>query len=184
MNKGYSTTSPIPFDVARKICHDLLKSKDWKFGLYWAIGIYTALRISDILNIKWEDLRENKLRMAVKEKKTRKFRIIKVNKALSAIIESMPIEGKRGYVFSTNGSKPYDPSGVNRKIKRTLAQYGQPHKYESSHSLRKTFSTELYKKTGDLWLVCKVLNHSNPTITMRYIGVTQDEINKAYDLIE
>jgi len=184
MNSGYNTTSPLPFDQARTICQDLLVSKDWKFGLFWALGIYTALRISDILSITWEDLRSNSIKMVVKEKKTQKYRIIKVNKSLSTIVSRVLVDNvSSGFVFTNPKGIPYSREWYNKKIKKTLKSYDIDSEMQSSHCLRKTFSSELYKQTKNLWLVSKVLNHTNPSVTMRYIGMTQSDINDAYDLV-
>ncbi|SET85503.1 Phage integrase family protein, partial [Oceanobacillus limi] len=48
-----------------------------------------------------------------------------------------------------------------------------------THTLRKTFGYHLYKQTGDVALLQKILNHSDPAFTLRYIGIDQDAMNKA-----
>src|SRR5574344_968065 len=49
-----------------------------------------------------------------------------------------------------------------------------------THTLRKTFGYHHYKKFKDIAILQKILNHSNPQVTMRYIGIEQDAIEKSY----
>ena len=52
------------------------------------------------------------------------------------------------------------------------------------HSMRKTFGYHYYKKTKDIALLQNIFNHSSSAITLRYIGITDDLLDKAYDNIE
>ena len=48
-----------------------------------------------------------------------------------------------------------------------------------SHTLRKTFAYQLLRKSVDLHLLMKALNHSSPSVTLRYAGVEQEDIDNA-----
>ena len=50
-----------------------------------------------------------------------------------------------------------------------------------THTLRKTFGYHHYKKFKDIAILQKIFNHSNPTITLRYIGIEQDQIDESYN---
>ena len=50
-----------------------------------------------------------------------------------------------------------------------------------THTLRKTFGYHFYQRTKDVALLQKVFNHSSPSITLRYIGIDQDVIDKAIE---
>jgi integrase len=50
-----------------------------------------------------------------------------------------------------------------------------------THSLRKTFGYQVYKKSGcDLGLVQKLMNHSTSRVTLRYIGIDREAMDDAY----
>jgi integrase len=50
-----------------------------------------------------------------------------------------------------------------------------------THTLRKTFGYHVFVRSkGNLALVQKLLNHSSSAETLRYIGLTQEELNNAY----
>lgn len=53
-----------------------------------------------------------------------------------------------------------------------------------THTMRKSFGYHFYKKYNDVALLQKILNHSSPAITLRYIGVDQDEIDLSYNNFE
>ena len=48
-----------------------------------------------------------------------------------------------------------------------------------THTLRKTFGFHYYKQTGDIATLMQMFNHSKESITLKYIGITQDTMNKA-----
>ena len=50
-----------------------------------------------------------------------------------------------------------------------------------THTLRKTFGYHHYKKFKDVALLQKIFNHSSPAITLRYIGIDQEEIDESYN---
>ena len=47
--------------------------------------------------------------------------------------------------------------------------------------MRKTLAYNIYKKTKDLALVMRILNHSDPDYTLRYIGIVQRNLDDAYE---
>ncbi len=48
-----------------------------------------------------------------------------------------------------------------------------------THSLRKSFGYHMYKKDQNVALLMEIFNHASPDITLRYIGINQDEKDKA-----
>ena len=45
--------------------------------------------------------------------------------------------------------------------------------------MRKTFGYHMYQTTKDAAMLMKLFNHSDVHITLRYIGVEQDQTDKA-----
>ena len=52
--------------------------------------------------------------------------------------------------------------------------------FYGTHTLRKTFGYHHYHKFKDVALLQKIFNHYSPSITLRYIGIDQEEINNSY----
>ena len=49
-----------------------------------------------------------------------------------------------------------------------------------THTMRKTFGYHAYQAGKDITIIQKLLNHSSARETMRYIGITQDELDDVY----
>ena len=53
----------------------------------------------------------------------------------------------------------------------------------SAHSLRKTFGYQAYKQGVDITLLQSIFQHSSQAVTLRYIDITQENINDVYKKI-
>ncbi|WP_202801058.1 tyrosine-type recombinase/integrase [Paenisporosarcina sp. TG20] len=49
-----------------------------------------------------------------------------------------------------------------------------------THTLRKTFGYHAYQAGANIEIIQKLFNHSAPSITLRYIGITQDDLDDVY----
>lgn len=141
-------------------------------------GTYTGLRISDILKLKVKHVKGKKY-IDLKEQKTGKRNIIEINptlrKAYKDYCEDMDEEE---YLFRK--------SNINKPISRVMAwkimkDIGERFGVNNlgTHTLRKTFGYHYYKQTEDIATLMQMFNHSKESITLKYIGITQDTMNKA-----
>lgn len=154
----------------------VLKDKNERDYVMLMMGLYTALRISDILRIRVEDIKKDYINL--REKKTSKFRRIYLNHELKVALKSY-ISDKEPHEFLIRSRE-----GVNKPISRAraydiLKEAGKEVGIESigTHSLRKTFGYFAYKDTKDVAALQKLFNHSNPEETLRYIGIEQDNVD-------
>jgi len=147
--------------------------------MIFIFGINTGLRISDILKLKVGDVR-NKSHIHLVEQKSGKHARFKINgmlyQELANYMERMYDEQ---YLFKSREgwNKPLSRSQAHRILHETAAQVGLPE--IGTHSLRKTFGYHFYQQTRDIGLLQKIFNHASPSMTMRYIGITQDMIDHA-----
>lgn len=139
-------------------------------------GIHTGLRISDILKLRVRDVQGTHIR--IKEKKTGKMIRRLINPTLRRELNKY-IDGKNGRVVlfpSRNGvNKPLTRSGAYKMLRRAAAEVGIDE--IGTHTMRKTFGYHMYLKDGKLGRLQMLLNHSSEAVTMRYIGITQDELD-------
>lgn len=66
------------------------------------------------------------------------------------------------------------------KIINTVAKSVGIKEKIGTHTLRKTFGYHAFNNGYDITLIQKLFNHSSPSITLRYIGITQDELDDVY----
>jgi len=52
-----------------------------------------------------------------------------------------------------------------------------------THTMRKTFGYQAYKSGVDVYIIQDMLNHSTPAVTKRYIGLSQEDKDRAYIMI-
>ncbi len=160
---------------------DYLRLKSDRDALLFMFGIYSGLRVSDIIKLRVRDVK-GKDRMTVKETKTGKEKILKINSMLRKEI-AVYIIGKKDYEVLFKS-----PRGINKPISRQQAyniinNAGKHFGLEriGTHTMRKTFGFHIYQKTKDITLVQKLLNHSSPEFTLAYIGMTQKTMEDAVE---
>ncbi|MFZ1667599.1 MAG: tyrosine-type recombinase/integrase, partial [Trichococcus flocculiformis] len=54
----------------------------------------------------------------------------------------------------------------------------------SAHSLRKSFGYHSYKQGVDISLLQTIFQHSSQAVTLRYIDITQENINNVYKRVD
>jgi integrase len=160
----------------------ILKKQSYRNYFLFLFGINIGLRISDILKLKVKDVK-NKSHVVIKESKTMKVKRFKINKSLQEEIEEYIFDMKdEDYLFPSRTGKNSQP--LSRFMAyRILNDTAQKVELEEigTHTLRKTFGYHFYKQTKDVALLQNIFNHSAPSITLRYIGINQDIIDKAIE---
>ncbi|MBG9586906.1 tyrosine-type recombinase/integrase [Cytobacillus firmus] len=155
-----------------------LLGKSKRNYMLFVIGINTGLRISDILQLKKEDLFKTHLKL--REKKTKKEKRIRIPPSIrKELIEYAKDLQDGEYAFRSRqgGNSPIDRSTAYR-ILREAADYISLEEV-GTHTLRKTFGYHFYHLTKDVAMLQEIFNHSSPHITLKYIGVNQDAMDKA-----
>lgn len=185
-----TTTGSMDWDDFKSLIAKLERDGEYKFCLLIAVGVFTGLRISDLLQLRFSQF-ENTDILTVQEKKTKKVRRIKINADLNDIVKR--IKGKMKVVDSNQwifinryGTKPIDQSYVNVKLKEILKHYDIKMDGNcSSHFLRKTTGSRVMKLNNysneAIVLLMELFSHSSPAITRRYLGLREKEILDVYD---
>jgi len=148
--------------------------------LLFTLGTNCGLRISDILSLNVESVK-NKTSIRIQEKKTGKYKQFPINSKLKPMIENYTKNRNlKDPLFMTIFKNRLNRVAAYEIIKKACKEAGLEEKV-GTHTLRKTFGYHHYKKFKDVAILQKIFNHSNPEVTLRYIGIEQDEINKSYE---
>ena len=164
----------------------LLKQQNLRDYCLFVVGINSGLRISDLLKLTISDVIDgNKLkdRIRLREKKTNKFKDFPLSdNAKSALKEYLKT---REYttnepLFMSRKNKGFLLRQQAYKIINNVAKEVGIKEKIGTHTLRKTFGYHAYNNGYDITLIQKLFNHSSTSVALRYIGITQDELDDVY----
>ena len=198
------TSEPIKdMNDIKRIIKYLMDNHQYRDVMLFIVGIHTGLRISDIRELKFSDFINQdctfKDELVVFEKKTRKTRKLKSNrhmpihndikKIIITFLNNTPDVTLNDYMFtseSNNGSKsnkPMSRQAVDTMLKNTFKILNIKCKV-SCHTLRKTFSYHTIMQAKDksraIQQLQLLLGHSSQLCTLRYAGITDDELAQTY----
>jgi len=188
---GQKTKSDyIEWSKLQSLILKLERNGDLKFSLLISIGIYTGLRISDILVLRWKDIVEKDF-IEITEKKTKKFRRIRINQNLKEIIERMLLHSHNdleSLIFLNRfNTSAISVQFINRKLKTLATDYKlskEPTNIKS-HSLRKSFGRRVFENNDSsersLILLSEMFNHTSIKTTKVYLGIREKEMFEVYD---
>lgn len=157
-------------------------------------GLNTALRISDILKLRWGDvydfgLQRYREHLCVMEQKTEKESLIYMNRNLrDALAEYRSCLDKNGrtvegetYLFESSKKKGSPISRVQAfRIVKEAAEECHLEGVISCHSLRKTFGYRAWQQGIKPALLMNIYNHSSFRVTVRYLGIEQDDRDRIF----
>lgn len=131
----------------------------------------TGLRISDVLNLRSERLRE---RFSVRELKTGKVKRVRLPKVL---LDRLLSQAGRIYVFENrlDYRKPRTRQAVYKDLRRAAKLFRVKETHISPHSARKIYAVSEYRRTGSIERVKELLNHEDEAVTMLYAMADQLE---------
>ena len=86
----------------------------------------------------------------------------------------IPEEGSENALFLSLQKKRMNVRSVENLVKK-YARIVTPLKKITPHKLRSTYGTNLYRKTGDIYLVADVLGHSDVNTTKKHYAALEDE---------
>lgn len=154
------------------------KERSQRNYIMYLIGIYSGLRISDILLLQVKDVKY-KNSISLREMKTGKEKRFPINpflkKALQEYIKDYDMDR---YLIKRQGkhNKPITRYRAYRIMNEAADYFGF---YNiGTHTLRKTFGYHFYMQTKDVVTLQKIFNHSDPSVTLAYIGIQQSTINE------
>lgn len=153
------------------------------------MGLNTALRISDILELRWDDVYDfewqtYRTHLSITEQKTDKNSRILINQNIKKVLveykQSLEEQGRRiraeNFLFENSRQKEHPISRVQAfRIIKKAASACHLDGVISCHSLRKTFGYHAWRQGIKPALLMNIYNHSSFQVTVRYLGIEQDD---------
>ena len=183
MNKVLPIKDP---DKLKEIQEELAMETDphWeRIFLLFELGIHTGLRISDLVRLRVKHVQGEWIEMV--EKKTGKTTRLPLNATIRTILQDrlrgmdpdqllFPSRSRYG----DGAQKSITTRSAYDDIQRIAVRFNLGNRI-GCHTLRKTFGYWHYKQNRDLEMLRQWFNHASQAITLRYIGMDEDEKRKS-----
>jgi site-specific recombinase XerD len=149
-------------------------TKNINHRLIIQIGYSSGLRVSEIINLKWEDIDFDRNLIHLKNAKGKKDRIVMLSQKVKEGLLSLS-ELRKGYVFLTNRTSKYTDRTIQKIIENAATKAGI-RKSITPHTLRHSFATHLLENGTDIRYIRDLLGHSDISTTLIYTKVSNKNI--------
>lgn len=180
----------------------LYEHKDNKYVLAFTLGINLGLRANELLDLKMnqvfspdgsvrliEDEEDTSDGIDIYQSKTKKHRTVFLNAACKDALEwAFPIKGaylhSEGYLFPSREGGAIQVGTFRKVLKEAASACGLKQNI-GTHTCRKTWGWHQYKYNSekanlDITMLQRAFGHSSPEVTLRYLGITDEEDKALY----
>lgn len=139
--------------------------------------IYSAgLRISELLNLKLNDIHIQRKQVQVKQAKGRKDRYVTLADSFMPLLHNyMVTYTPEVYFVEGEKGKPYSASSVRKFLSRSC-KAAKVNRMVTPHTLRHSYATHLLESGVGLRHIQELLGHSKPETTMIYTHVARKDL--------
>jgi len=165
----------LPVILSKEEIERLISStKNMNHRLIIQVGYSAGLRISEIINLKWQDIDFDRNVIHLKRAKGKKDRIVMLSLKVKENLINLT-SNKQGYVFLTNRNGKYTQRTI-QKILENAAKKAGIRKKITPHTLRHSFATHLLENGTDIRYIRDLLGHSDISTTLIYTKVSNKDI--------
>ena len=180
----------------------LYEHKNNKYVLAFTLGINLGLRANELLDLKMnqvfspdgsvrliEDEEDTSDGIDIYQSKTKKHRTVFLNSACKDALEwAFPIKGaylhSEEYLFPSREGGAIQVGTFRKVLKEAAAACGLKQNI-GTHTCRKTWGWHQYKYNSekanlDITMLQRAFGHSSPEVTLRYLGITDEEDKALY----
>ena len=155
-----------------------------KYYMMWLLGSNIGLRVSDILKIRVKDVM-GRDHLSFRDQKTGKLHRLPVNRHLKREIQDYIKRhhlGAEDYLIPSNkgDNQPISRVHAYAVLNAAAKECGIDYPI-GTHTMRKTFGYWHYRQHRDIALLQQIFGHSAPSVTLRYIGIDDDVIDKSLE---
>ena len=180
----------------------LYEHKNNKYVLAFTLGINLGLRANELLDLKMnqvfstdgsvrliDDEEDTSDGIDIYQSKTKKHRTVFLNTACKDALEwAFPIKGaylhSGEYLFPSREGGAIQVGTFRKVLKEAAAACGLKQNI-GTHTCRKTWGWHQYKYNSekanlDITMLQRAFGHSSPEVTLRYLGITDEEDKALY----
>jgi len=158
----------------------ILATENLKHRAMLCLAYSAGLRISEIVNLKMEDIDRERMVINIRQAKGRKDRQVMLSAALLELLSIYYKEEKKKpkvYLFEGQYRGKYSTRSIELIMKAAKRKAGV-HKKGSIHAIRHSFATHLLEGGTDIFTIKELLRHSSLKTTAIYAHVSKKHIAK------
>jgi site-specific recombinase XerD len=143
-----------------------------------AVLYSTGMRVSELINLKWQHIDRSRMVINIIAGKGKKDRQVMLSPELIPLLESYWKQYKpKEYVFNGQKSLQYSPTSVLQVVKQ-ISEAAKISKRTYTHLIRHCSFTHLVEAGTDINLIQKLAGHNNVKTTMVYTHISDSLISK------
>lgn len=151
----------------------IAKIKNIKHRAIISLAYSVGLRVSEVINLKIEDIDSARMIIYIKNAKGRKDRIVPLSKNVLSLLRNYYKEYRpETYLFNGQSSLRYSATSCNQIVKKYL---GRQHHF---HQLRHSSATTLLETGTDLRIIQQILGHRSSKTTEIYTHVSNATLQR------
>ena len=155
------------------IKNQLSKIENIKHKSLLTLTYSVGLRVSEVVNLKIEDIDSKRMIIHIKNAKGRKDRIVPLSQNVLELLRNYFKQYKPNtYLFNGQTSLKYSPNSCNKIVKKYLGE-----NYHI-HQLRHSCFTNLLESGVDIRIIQKITGHNNVKTTEIYTHVSNQLLSK------
>lgn len=151
-----------------------------------ATFLFTGIRREELTNITLDDVDMESGTILIHGKGDKERKVF-INENLRPVLSEYMLSYRNKiktfadskYLFPSSKSEKMSVRAVSDIVDKAMENAGIKEKRVGAHILRKWFATTAFSGTGDIATVSKLLGHSSPTVTMRYVQIGEDTMRRA-----
>jgi integrase len=148
----------------------------------WRLKLYTASRISEMIDLRWSAVDLVRGSIAIGQKKTGRTKPLMLTSDMRAVLTSILPRGIGDRHVFTHGGLPWASSRLRHFFERTVGAAGLAGDW-TPHSLRHTAATWARKAGVPLDRVAGMLGHAGLGLVLRYAHFAVEDLNPALDAV-
>lgn len=150
--------------------------------------LFTGMRIGELLNLRWDNVQDNKITLKRTETKQQKEKVLPISQTIRELLESLRDKRRKdGFVIPRPRNRNLSSKGSTKTLIDRMRKLTGISDFDI-HSLRHTASTIMVSqalgKGVGLADIMKILGHSKVETTMKYVHADFDRMKKAIEILE
>ena len=157
------------------------KNKQWYFVVRFLAA--TGARISELIKIKVEHVREGYIDIYTKGGKIRRIYIPKTLRLEAEVRIDKDLKTDSGYIFVNRYGERISGRGISQQLKKYAIKFGIDSSVVYPHSFRHRFAKNFLEKYNDISLLADLMGHESIETTRIYLRKTASEQQDIVDTV-